>query len=66
MPCYFLAVTGLLLIRTDTIFRLRVIFKLMVSLRKLFWLSLLFTVWQFALTYPDSAKLLHVLFQAHA
>lgn len=46
MPCYFLAVTGLLLIRTDTIFRLCVIFKLMVSLRKLFWLSLLFTVYK--------------------
>lgn len=46
MPCYFLAVTRLLLIRTDTVFRLCVIFKLMVSLRKLFWLSLLFTVYK--------------------
>lgn len=33
MPCYFLSVTGLLLIRTDTIFRQSVIFKLMVSLK---------------------------------
>lgn len=31
MLCYFLSVTGLLLIRTDTIFRQSVIFKLMMS-----------------------------------
>lgn len=33
MPCYFLSVTGLLLSRTDIIFRQSVIFKLMVSLK---------------------------------
>lgn len=33
MPRYFLSVTGLLLIRTDTIFRQGVSFKLMVSLK---------------------------------
>lgn len=60
MSCYFLSVTGLLLIRTDTIFRQSVIFKLMVSLKNLFWLSLPFMAQQFALTYPDSAKLSHV------
>lgn len=33
MPCYFLSVTALLLIRTDTIFRQSGIFKLMVPLQ---------------------------------
>lgn len=38
MPCYFLSVTVLPLIRTDTIFRQSGIFKLMVPL-KLFFFS---------------------------
>lgn len=42
------------------------IFKLTVSLKKLFWLSLLFTALQVALTSPNMAKLLCVLLQPHA
>lgn len=60
MPCYFPSVTALLLIRTDTIFRQSGIFKLMVPLNFFFWLSLLFMAQEFAVTYLDSAKVLHV------
>lgn len=60
MPCYFLSVTALPLIRTDTIFRQSGIFKLMVPLKFFFWLSLLFMAREFAVAYLDSAKVLHV------
>lgn len=60
MLCYFLSVTAPPLIRTDTIFRQSGIFKLMVPLNFFSWLSLLFMAQEFAVTYPDSAKVLHV------